>query len=196
MENSNFFAMISRMKYIGRWGLMRNTRQENLAEHSLEVAVISHALAVIGNTMLSKNLDEGQIVIMAIYHDASEIITGDLPTPIKYRNQDIKDAYKSVEHDAAKRMLSELPEIMTSKYSLAFDVSQQNAYLKLLVHAADKISALIKCIEEEKAGNSEFVHAKQAQLNALKNLKLEEVDIFLERFMDGFYLTLDELQGR
>jgi len=190
---SNFFAMISRMKLIERWSLMRNSRPENLSEHSMEVSVLAHALAVISNERLGNNLNAEKTALIGIYHDASEIITGDMPTPIKYFNENIQGAYKEVEKHAAKRLLNMLPQYMQKNYEDIFFPLEEDAYLWKLVKAADKISALIKCIEEEKAGNTEFVSAKKSIYNIIKDMKLEEVDIFLEEFLPAYNKTLDEL---
>ena len=190
---SNFFAMISRMKLIERWSLMRNSRPENLSEHSMEVSVLAHALAVISNERLGNNLNAEKTALIGIYHDASEIITGDMPTPIKYFNENIQGAYKEVEKHAAKRLLNMLPQDMQKNYEDICFPLEEDAYLWKLVKAADKISALIKCIEEEKAGNTEFVSAKKSIYNIIKDMKLEEVDIFLEEFLPAYNKTLDEL---
>lgn len=190
---SNFFAMISRMKLIERWSLMRNSRPENLSEHSMEVSVLAHALAVISNERLGNNLNAEKAALIGIYHDASEIITGDMPTPIKYFNANIQGAYKEVEKHAAKRLLSMLPEYMQKSYEDIFFKAEEDAYLWKLVKAADKISALIKCIEEEKAGNTEFISAKDSIRNTIKDMNLKEVDIFLEEFLPAYNKTLDEL---
>ncbi|MGI6269577.1 MAG: 5'-deoxynucleotidase [Candidatus Howiella sp.] len=187
--SSNFFAILSRMKYITRWGLMRNTREENLSEHSLETAMLAHALALIGNRRLGKSYDPGQAALFALYHDATEILTGDLPTPVKYYNPGIRDAYKQIEHSAGDRLLSFLPEDLRPDYAAL--LSPPVEYLPL-VKAADKLSAYIKCMEEEKMGNREFDAAAAATRAAIERLSLPEADIFLREFMDGFGLTLDE----
>lgn len=190
---SNFFAMLSRMKFIERWSLMRNSRHENLSEHSLEVAMLAHALAVISNERLGNNLNEERAALLGIYHDATEIITGDMPTPIKYFNKNIQGAYKEVEKVAAVRLHGMLPDYMKKCYEDIFFPSEEDAYLRKLVKAADKISALIKCIEEEKAGNTEFMRAKNSIIELLVNMNLKEVDIFLEEFLPAYSKTLDEL---
>lgn len=194
-ESYHFFAMMARMKYIERWALMRNSSPENISEHSLDVAMIAHALAVIGNIRFGKNLDVYKAALIGIYHDATEIITGDLPTPVKYFNANIKSAYKEVEHVAADKLLNMLPEDMREYYSDLFFRNEDDKYLWRLVKAADKLSALIKCIEEEKAGNSEFVNARFATEKAISELNLEEVEVFQKEFMDSYKLTLDELQS-
>lgn len=192
--SNHFFAMMARMKYIERWALMRNSSPENLSEHSLDVAMIAHALAVIGNLRLGKKLDENKAAIVALYHDTTEIITGDLPTPVKYFNADIKSAYKEVEHVAADRLLSLLPEDMQDYYRDFYYKKDEDAYIWKLVKAADKLSAYIKCIEEEKAGNTEFTNAKESTMKSLDEMNIEEVNIFKKEFLDSYKLTLDELQ--
>lgn len=192
---SHFFAMMARMKYIERWALMRNSDAENLSEHSLEVGMIAHALAVISNVRLGSRLDVGKAALIGMYHDATEIITGDLPTPIKYFNADIKSAYKEIEGVAADKLLAFIPEDMRGYYEPVFKKDKDDEYIRKLVKAADKISALIKCIEEEKAGNREFASAKESTEKTLDSMGLKEVEIFKEEFLGSYYLTLDELQG-
>lgn len=188
---NNFFGMLARMKYINRWGLMRNTNNENIAEHSLQVAVIAHALAVIGNVRLGKNLNAEHIAMMGIMHDTSEIITGDLPTPIKYYAPEIRDAYKKVEHIAANQLLSEIPEDMRDAYKeiLIENESEEWKYVK----AADKLSAYIKCIEEKNTGNKDFSKAETALKQALEEMNMEETNIFIEEFLASYTMTLDEI---
>lgn len=192
---NSFFAMMSRMKYIERWALMRNSRSENLSEHSLEVSMIVHALAVIGNTFLGKELDAKKAALLGIYHDATEIITGDMPTPIKYYNAQIKNTYKDIEKKASKTLLDMLPEEMQASYRAVFEKQQEDAYLWKLVKAADKLSAYIKCVEEEQAGNREFIRAKEMTLNHIRSMGVEETTLFLEYFMDSYGKNLDELTG-
>lgn len=189
----NFFAMISRMKFIERWSLMRNSRQENLSEHSLEVSMLAHVLAVINNERLGNNLNTEKAALIGIYHDATEIITGDMPTPIKYYNKNIQGAFKEVEKEAASRLISMLPQYLQNNYKDIFFPTEEDAYLWKLVKAADKLSALIKCIEEEKAGNTEFIRAKNSILQLIKDMDLKEVDIFMEEFLPAYSKTLDEL---
>ncbi|MBO4591391.1 MAG: 5'-deoxynucleotidase [Eubacterium sp.] len=193
----NFFATISRMKYIERWALMRNSRSENLSEHSLEVAMIAHALCVIGNVRYDKNLNEDKAALIGLYHDASEIITGDMPTPVKYYNPDIREAYKQVEAIAEYKLLEKLPSDLRPAYEDIFrgNVSVDDTYMRRLVKAADKISAYIKCIEEEKSGNTEFATAKNTISNAIDKLKneLPEVNDFVKEFIPSYGKTLDEL---
>ena len=193
----NFFATISRMKYIDRWALMRNSRNETLSEHSLEVAMIAHALAVIGNVRYDRNLDENSAALIGLYHDSSEIITGDMPTPVKYYNPEIKEAYKEVEKIAEYKLLQKLPSDLRPAFEKIYktDNSAEDHYLRRLVKAADKISAYIKCIEEEKAGNTEFKTAKASIGKSLGKLseELPEVKDFVNEFLPPYGKTLDEL---
>ncbi len=188
----NFFAMLARMRYINRWGLMRNTITENIAEHSLDTAILAHGLAVIGNTYFGKNLDEERIAVLAMFHDTTEIITGDLPTPIKYFAPEIKVAYKNVEAAAGAKLLKALPREMRQVYQPILTESEDEKELWMYVKAADKISALIKCVEEKRMGNMDFAEAERATIEAIKELKLPEADYFLENFMPAYSLTLDE----
>ena len=151
-DNYNFFAMVNRMKYIDRWALMPNTQKENIAEHSHSVAVIAHALALIGKREFGKDYDENRVAVLALYHDTTEVITGDMPTPVKYYNDEIKSVYKKIEAVAGQRLLSMLPEEYKADYEPMFEHSEEDRELWLLVKAADKISALIKCIEENRMG--------------------------------------------
>ncbi|MBR3833108.1 MAG: 5'-deoxynucleotidase [Lachnospiraceae bacterium] len=191
----NFFATIARMKYIERWALMRNTRPENLSEHSLEVSMIAHALCVIGNVRYGKKLNEEKAALMGVYHDASEIITGDMPTPIKYYNKDMKDTFRKIEDEANRTLLNQLPEDMKSYYEKLFFKSDELSYEWKLVKAADKISALIKCMEEEKTGNREFVKARETISTTVDKLaeSLPEVGDFVRDFLGAYNKTLDEL---
>lgn len=189
--SSHFYAMLSRMKYIQRWGLMRNTRHENLSEHSLEVAFIAHALAIIRNRRFGGNIDANAVAVAAMFHDTSEIITGDMPTPIKYYNEDIKSVYKEIESVAENRLLELLPEYMREDMSAVYNIDSES---RKIIKAADKISALIKCIEEKNSGNREFTTAEKSTRDAIKALNLPEADAFLEEFTDSFSLTLDELK--
>ena len=186
----HFYAMLSRMKNIYRWGLMRNTKTENLSEHSFETAYIAHCLALIGRVRLGKNTNPEKTAVAAMFHDASEIITGDMPTPVKYDNPEIKAAYKKMEAAAQKKLISMLPEDLQSEISDA--CCEDDRQIQIYVKAADKISALIKCTEELNMGNKEFAVAKTALLVAIKNLNLAEADIFLEEFMPSFELSIDE----
>lgn len=192
MENG-FYAMLSRMKLIKRWALMRNSLSENISEHSLEVSIIAHALAIISNCRLGNHLNAERAAAIAIYHDATEIITGDMPTPVKYFNEDIQDAYKKVEQTAGKKLLSMLPEDLRGYYESMFTAKKEDDFLWKLVKAADKLSALIKCIEERKAGNSEFINAEASIMAALKKMNLPEVEIFIDEFLPAYEKSLDEL---
>lgn len=192
MKNKNFFAMLSRMKYINRWGLMRNTITENIAEHSLDVAIIAHALAIIGNTYFNKKLDSERVAVLAMFHDTTEIITGDLPTPIKYFAPEIKTAYKDVEAFAGTQLLGTLPEEMKEQYEDIILPNPEEKELWLYVKAADKLSALIKCVEEVAMGNMDFAKAKKSTENAVREMHLEEADYFLDNFISAYSLTLDE----
>ena len=196
---SNFFSMLSRMKYINRWGLMRNTITENIAEHSLDVAIIAHALVVISNTYFGGNFNAERAAVLALFHDASEIITGDLPTPIKYFAPEIKDAYKNVEGHAKVQLTKTLPEEMKETYLSIMDEpldgKGKEADLWRFVKAADKLSAYIKCLEEKRMGNKDFEKPEKSTLKAVKDMKMQEVDYFLKVFMPGYSLTLDD-QGK
>ena len=185
----HYFAMLSRMKHINRWGLMRNTRAENLSEHSLETAFIAHALCVINNKRFGGNLNPERAAVLAMFHDTTEIITGDMPTPIKYSNEKIRSVYKEIEKTAEDQLLSLLPSDFTDAYKKVYDAEDE---YKKIIRAADKISALIKCIEEGKAGNTEFSVAEQSTLKAVKNLELPEAEVFIEEFLGSYRLTLDE----
>ena len=189
---SHFFAYISRMRFIQRWALMRNTAPENVQEHSHQVAVLSHALAVLRNEKLGGHVDPGAVAVAALYHDASEILTGDMPTPIKYDNPAIRTAYKDVEAVAEHKLLNMLPEELRGVYAPILTV--EDPEIEALVKAADKLSAYIKCVEELKAGNNEFREAAAQTRKALESYGMPEVESFLETFMDSFSLTLDELK--
>ena len=187
----NFFPMIARMRYIDRWGLMRNTQVENIQEHSHMVAVLAHALAVIENTYFGGTVDPGEVAVAALYHDASEIITGDMPTPIKYDNPEIRDAYKLVERVAEQKLLSMLPDELRPAYEEIITIPDPEIHA--LVKAADKLSAYLKCVEELKAGNLEFKKAKEQTYAALCQNPIPALNYFMEHFLAGFELTLDEL---
>ena len=189
---NEFYALMGRMRYITRWGLMRNTFSENIQEHSHQVAVLSHALALIRREILQlSGPDPDKCAVAALYHDASEILTGDLPTPIKYYNPDIKTAYKQVERIAGERLLDMLPPALREVYAPL--VLEDDGEVLPIVKAADKLSAYIKCIEEQKAGNTEFDSAAQQSLAALKALKMPELDWFMENCLAPFSLNLDQL---
>ena len=191
----NFFATISRMKYIDRWALMRNSRNETLSEHSLEVAMIAHALCVIGNARYDRKLNADHAALIGLYHDSSEIITGDMPTPVKYYNPEIKDAYKQVERIAEFKLLEKLPSDLRPAFEDIYktDGSLEDKYLRRLVKAADKISAYIKCIEEQRAGNHEFDFALESIRASVEAIRLPEVQDFLRDYLPSFGMTLDEL---
>ncbi|MCI5689343.1 MAG: 5'-deoxynucleotidase [Clostridiales bacterium] len=187
-----FFAYIARMKYIGRWGLMRSTVPENVQEHSHMVAVLAHALAVIRRDQFGGTVDPGRVAAVALYHDAPEIFTGDLPTPVKYASPALRSAYQTVEDDAVRRLTAMLPA--TLRPAFAGLLTEDDPEVLALVKAADKLSAHLKCLEELKAGNREFHSAAQQTLAALKACRLPELDYFLSDFLPAFSLTLDELQ--
>ncbi len=189
---SHFYAYISRMRYIPRWALMRNSFSENVQEHSHMVAVLAHALALIRSEVFGGEIDAGQVAVYALYHDATEIITGDMPTPIKYYNPEIKASYRKVESVAAEKLLSLLPEALRARYRPILRV--EDAEARRLVKAADKLSAHIKCLEELKAGNLEFKRAAEQTRAALVEMRLPELDWFMEHCMDSFSMTLDELE--
>ena len=191
-DNYNFFAMVNRMKYIDRWALMPNTQKENIAEHSHSVAVIAHALALIGKREFGKDYDENRVAVLALYHDTTEVITGDMPTPVKYYNDEIKSVYKKIESVAGQRLLSMLPDEYKADYEPMFEHSEEDRELWLLVKAADKISALIKCIEENRMGNREFDIALSSQEKKIAEIEMPEVRFFADNFLKSYYLTLDE----
>lgn len=192
--DSPFFAMMSRMKYINRWALMRNSYPENISEHSLEVGMIAHVLTLISNKRLGNSYNAEKAALIGMYHDCTEIITGDMPTPIKYYNVDTKEAYKNVEEEAAKDLLSMLPDYLYEEYVSLLIPQEEDAYLWTLVKAADRLSAYIKCIEEEKAGNREFSSAKATTYERLTEMDLPEVRIFMQDFAESYKKTLDELR--
>ena len=190
--NSHFFAMLARMKYINRWALMRNIQEESICQHSMETAAFAHALALIKNKYFGGNLNADRAAVLALYHDMPEIITGDLPTPVKYFNEDMKEVYSKVEESACTKLLSMLPDDLKADYSPFFFKEEKDEYLWKIVKAADKISALTKCLEEKKAGNREFESALISTEKSLREMKMEETDYFLDTFLDSFSLTLDE----
>lgn len=184
--------MVNRMKLIDRWALMRNTSKENIAEHSHSVAIIAHALALIGNKKFGKNYNADRAAVLALYHDTTEVITGDMPTPVKYYNDEIKTVYKDVEAVAGERLLAMLPDEFREDYRPVFEHRDGDRELWRLVKAADKISALIKCVEENRMGNREFDLALKAQEEKIEAIDLPEVKYFREHFLPSYYLTLDE----
>ena len=201
-DTHTFFAAVSRMKYIERWALMRASRPENLSEHSLEVAMIAHALCTIGNVRYGKDLNGERAALVALYHDATEIITGDMPTPVKYGSDRLRSAYKAVEAEAQDHLLSRLPEDLQPSFRSILmpgteegDDPRAEKYMLSLVKAADKLSALIKCIEEENAGNNEFRTAKESTQRAIDAMcgDFPEVADFVREFLPPYGSTLDEL---
>ena len=190
--SSRFFAIVSRMKYINRWGLMRNTLNENISEHSLETAIIAHLLCVLRNKRFGGNVNPERAALLTVYHDATEILTGDLPTPVKYYNPDIKAAYSAVEESAKKQLLSYLPDDIRDEYEPLLGKTEEEAELWKIVKAADKISALIKCVEETEMGNKDFSDALKATYQAVEEMNLPEANVFLCEFLPSYRLTLDE----
>lgn len=189
-----FFAMMERLKFINRWALMRNSREENLSEHSLDVAILAEALCLIGNKRLGKKLNADRAAVMALFHDASEIITGDMPTPVKYLNPEIKKVYKEIEEKAVERLLDRLPSDLKEEYrEIMAPEGEDYLYERKLVKAADKLSAYIKCLEEKKTGNTEFKSAEEGTKKALLEMELPEVDHFIKDFLPAYEKTLDEL---
>ena len=189
---NEFYALMGRMRYITRWGLMRNTFSENIAEHSHITAVLAHALALIRRDILHLDgPDPDRCAVAALYHDASEILTGDLPTPIKYYNPDIKLAYKEVERIAGNRLLDMLPKELRDSYEHL--VLEDDGEVEPIVKAADKLSAHIKCLEEQKAGNTEFDSAAKQTWDSMKAMNLPELDWFLDNCLGAFALNLDQL---
>jgi len=189
---SHFFAYLSRMRYIQRWNLMRNTHQENIQEHSLQVAMIAHGLALIRNRMFGGKVDTARVAAIAMYHDVGEVITGDLATPIKYFNPSIKSAYGEIDVIARRKLLDFLPEGLHEDYEKLLFADESTVEWKL-VKAADRISAYVKCLEELKAGNREFAKAEKTIKKAIDKIELPEVDFFMKRFVPSYVLTLDEL---
>ncbi|HIS05565.1 MAG TPA: 5'-deoxynucleotidase [Candidatus Fimenecus stercoravium] len=193
MKNS-FFAYLSRIKYINRWALMRNTTYETLSQHSYEVATLAHALAVIGNRRFGKSYDTSRAALLGLYHDAAESITGDMPTPVKYFSTELRSAFAEVEKSAGARLLSMLPEDMQTDYDPLLEQKADDAALWRLVKAADKLSAYIKCIEERKAGNTEFREAEKSTKKLLEKLECPEAAAFLSEFLPAYELPLDKLR--
>lgn len=187
-----FFAIISRMKYINRWGLMRNTISENISEHSLETAFIAHVLALYRNVRFGGSADPERAALLAMYHDVTEIITGDMPTPVKYYNSEIREQYDKVEKFAEKKLLGYLPEDLREYYAPLFGKTEEEAELWQLVKAADKLSALIKCLEERQMGNNDFANAEKSTLEAIHKMNLPEAEEFIKEFLLSYNLTLDD----
>lgn len=190
----NFYAFLDRMKYIRRWALMRSSQEENIMEHSQQVAMFAHALAVIDTDVFKHSPDMLKTVLFALYHESSEVMTGDLPTPIKYYNPAIRGAYRQIEDCATDKLLSMLPEELQGGIA-PYVKSDGDSYEYKLVKAADKLSAYVKCLEELKAGNAEFKKAKESIERELKEKKMPCVDYFMEKFIPGFSLTLDEMEA-
>ena len=190
---SHFFAYLARMKFIHRWGLMRNTQVENIQEHSLQVAMIAHALALIRNRLFSGGLDPERVMVLAVFHEVSEVITGDLPSPLKYFNPEISGAYSEIEQVARRKLWAMIPADLKQDYRSILFPEETEAAGWELVKAADKISAYTKCLEELKAGNQEFAKAKDSIGQEITRLELPEVDYFMQQFVHSFALALDEL---
>jgi len=189
--SSSFLAYLSRLRLIRRWSLMRNTQPENDAEHSLQVALIAHALALIARKRYQRTVNPDHVLSLAVYHDATEVMTGDLPTPVKYNNEELRDAYHRLEALSAERLLALLPTDLRSSYVPY--MKQESGYEHTLVKAADKISAYIKCLEEQRAGNREFDYAAENVRRSIDAMDLPEVKDFLLDFLPAFSMTLDEL---
>lgn len=192
MSESKFFAVISRMKYINRWALMRNTINENISEHSLEVAFIAHVLALIRNKRFGGNVSPERCALLAMYHDVTEIITGDLPTPIKHYSHEIKGAYDEIEQKAKNTLVSYLPDDLKEDFEPLFCKTSQEEEAWTLVKAADKLSALIKCLEERQMGNTDFASAEKSTLESIVAMNIPEANVFLDEFIPAYTLTLDE----
>ncbi|HET8576746.1 MAG TPA: 5'-deoxynucleotidase [Methylomirabilota bacterium] len=190
---SHFFAYLSRMKFIQRWGLMRSTYPENIQEHSLRVALIAHALAVIRNRLFAGGADPARTALLALFHDAGEVLTGDLPTPVKQFNPEIKAAYRSIEAAARDRLLGMIPDPLKPDYEALLRTAQADRVHHDLVRAADKLCAYIKCLEEITAGNPEFAQAEKTLRATVERIELPEVRYFVDTFVPSFRLTLDEL---
>jgi len=190
---SHLFAYFSRMKFIQRWGLMHNTYPENVQEHSLRVAQVAHALALIRNRLFEGEVDAHRVAVLALYHDVSEVLTGDLPSPIKYFNPEIKIAYKEIEARAAKTLLSMVPTELVDDYREILLGEDTEGETREILRAADKLCAYMKCLEESAAGNREFSEAEKALRRTVEEIELPEVDYFLDTFVPSFRLTLDEL---
>ena len=188
----SFFAMLSRMKNIRRWALMRNTRSENICEHSHEVAVIAHALALITNRRYGGSVDAERCVMLAVYHDVPEILTGDMPTPVKYYNPAIREAYRQVEESACDKLIEMLPADLRGEYDALIRPRDKDSEEMKLVKAADKLSALIKCIEETSQGNREFASARRATEEAIRAMNIPAANEFLANYIPAYDLTLDD----
>jgi len=190
---SHFFAYLSRMRFIGRWGLMHSTRPENIQEHSLRVAMIAHGLAVVRNRLFAGGVQPDRVAVRALYHDASEVITGDLPRPVKYFDPEIETSYRRIETVAREKLLGMLPDALREDYAMLFRPEAALPVEEALVKAADKLCAYMKCLEEVTAGNREFVEAEKTLRQTIEAIDLPEVRYFLATFVPSFRLTLDEL---
>ncbi len=190
---SHFFAYLARMKFIRRWGLMHNSYPENVQEHSQRVAMIAHALAVIRNRVFAGQVNAERVAVLALYHDASEVFTGDLPTPVKYFSEDLRSAYGQIEQRAERRLLDMVPADLRADFESLFATREEDRALWELVKAADKLCAYVKCVEEVSAGNREFASAERSLKATVEQLGLPEVDYFLDEFLPSFRLTLDDL---
>ena len=190
----HFFAYLSRLKLIRRWGLMRNTHTENDAEHSLQVAMIAHGIAIMGRDRYAREVDPEHVLALAVYHDATEVLTGDLPTPVKYHSSELRRAYRQLEGLASRRLVAMLPDDMRAAFAPYLAEGGED-YAHRVVKAADRISAYLKCVEEQRAGNHEFDAAGENVLQAIRETGLEEVDDFMREFAPSFSLTLDELNN-
>ena len=193
MQNNSFYALVFRQKYIKRWGLMRNTLPENLSEHAMETAVLAHALALIGNEYFQKSYNPDRIATLALFHDVPEVYTGDLPTPVKYFDRNTRDSYQNIEDQAIASLLGKLPAPLRATYSDLFAGGSETEHR--LVKAADKLCAYIKCVEEEKCGNSEFISAKASTARSIAAMGCEELDWFVEHLLPTFSMTIDEMQA-
>ena len=191
--NNSFFALAFRMKYINRWGLMHSVRYETLSEHCADTAILAHALAVIGNKIFGKNYDADRVMTLAMYHDMCEVYTGDMPTPVKYSSIEMKNVYKEIERLSCEKILSKLPDVLRGEYEAILKPNEKDAEYEVLVKAADKLSALLKCIEEKHMGNPEFDSAYNSTIESINNNPCEELKYFMENFLDSFTLTLDEM---
>lgn len=188
-----FFAMIGRLRNIRRWSLMRSNVSENVCEHSYDTAVIAHALAEIGNRCFGKNVNVGKITMAALYHDASEVMTGDMPTPVKYKNEALRKSYGNMEQESRNNLLSMLPEELLDAYRPLLCLEEDEPAEYRYVKAADKISAYIKCVEETTSGNREFLSAEAQTRQAIEDMNFEEADYFMKYFLEGYRKNLDEL---
>jgi 5'-deoxynucleotidase len=190
---SHFFAYLSRMRFIRRWGLMHSVQRENIQEHSLRVAMIAHALGIIRNRLFGGTVNPERIAVLALYHDASEVLTGDLPRPVKYYNPELETSYRMIEAVAREKLLGMVPDALKPDYAALFRSDSVAAVDQELVKAADKLCAYMKCLEEITAGNREFVEAEKALRQTVEQIDLPEVRYFVETFVPSFKLTLDEL---